>query len=725
MSGGEASDSDEEEEKVVIAQQQEKRTSTGQRRGPGRPRKILMETTEDTTANNKGSESELEIKIGGGVGRRQQILSTESESECAVGSKQSGECVGLDGGASTLTSSNNRRKQYNRKQHNLSPSGDSADGELSDDETGAPGSNGDRTPSSSTKKLHKKSPKKYPFSSSKSRKAKDKGEKLTRRNLRLGSSDEGSNHESGDDDDSDEAAMSRGSRQAAKQATNAISKTISKQSKPIKSDSSESESDDDEDAKNLKLRKRELSHSVSSKEQIKQKVHSSEKVKDTSKSHKTSPFKSSSKHVQRSNSVSENSDVMPQLEPQIQSHLPLKNSVSKDESSKSYKKIKFSKDEKKSQKSIKEFFNNKTTVYDNFSSSQEDEGSTKFEQRLEKVSVRLEKVQKHAIEKSYAANKDFLKSFESFQKKDTKDPTKKAESKTYTPLLIASTLHPKKVIKEEMKKEKKREEERHKTDDDVINRKESKGLKRKEREWEDAKEQAEREEKMKKEKVEKRKKEKEERKRLEREERERMEREKENIRIKEQLLEKKKQREEEKEKVKQKEFEKKTPLPVSSPKKVGSNQPETSNKETVNSKKLVSPEVSSHTKHIEKDNIADKEIKTPKKLRKWPPENESPDPKKNFIKKHQEEQEKLHQGTVQATTAAPTPTPGPVAAAKEAGPKDAVVKENSGPAVAKNANEPSENSLWENLGYNSGDDVSRYSDDHLNKQLIVKPSKYL
>merc|ERR1712152_9325 len=105
-------------------------------------------------------------------------------------------------------------------------------------------------------------------------------------------------------------------------------------------------SDDDEDAKNLKLRKRELCHSVSSKEQIKQKVHSSEKVKDTSKSHKTSPFKSSSKHVERSNSVSENSDVMPQLEPQIQS--PLKNSVSKDESSKSYKKIKFSKDEKKS-----------------------------------------------------------------------------------------------------------------------------------------------------------------------------------------------------------------------------------------------------------------------------------------------------------------------------------------------------------------------------------------
>merc|ERR1712241_83465 len=395
--------------KTDVSDSEEEKKKSGRRSG-GRNRR----------QHDKSGENELEINLGGG---RKQILSTESESECAL----SGECVGLDGGAS-IPSHNRRKYKQSRSSLAIVTSGDSADGELSEEDGGA-GSTGDRTPVSSTKKLHKKSPKKYPFSSSKSRKAKDKGEKLTRRNLRLGSSDEGSNHESGDDDDSDEAAMSRGSRQAAKQATNAISKTISKQSKPIKSDSSESESDDDEDAKNLKLRKRELSHSVPNKEQIKQKVHSSEKVKDTSsKSHKTSPFKSSSKHVQRSNSVSENSDVMPQLEPQIQSHLPPKNSVSKDDSSKSYKKIKFSKDEKKSQKSIKEFFNNKTTVYDNFSSSQEDEGSTKFEQRLEKVSVRLEKVQKHAIEKSYAANKDFLKSFESFQKKDTKDPTKKAES---------------------------------------------------------------------------------------------------------------------------------------------------------------------------------------------------------------------------------------------------------------------------------------------------------
>merc|ERR1712048_1012601 len=123
------------------------------------------------------------------------------------------------------------------------------------------------------------------------------------------------------------------------------------------------------------------------------------------------------------------------------------------ESPKSQRKSKLGKDEKKSQKSIKAFLSEKrTTVYDNFdSASSQEEGTTsKFEQRLEKV-------QKHAIEKSYEANKDFLKTFESFQKKDVslspKEKEKKAaESKSYT--LIASTLHPKKVIKEEMKKEK-------------------------------------------------------------------------------------------------------------------------------------------------------------------------------------------------------------------------------------------------------------------------------
>merc|ERR1711953_232188 len=70
---------------------------------------------------------------------RRQILSTESESECAL----SGECAGLDGGAS-----NNINRRKNRLNRSLiAPSGDSADGELSEDE--ASGQSGDRTTTSS------------------------------------------------------------------------------------------------------------------------------------------------------------------------------------------------------------------------------------------------------------------------------------------------------------------------------------------------------------------------------------------------------------------------------------------------------------------------------------------------------------------------------------------------------------------------------------------------
>merc|ERR1712233_77667 len=112
---------------------------------------------------------------------------------------------------------------------------------------------------------------------------------------------------------------------------------------------------------------------------------------------------------------------------------------------------------------------------------------------------------------------------------------------------------------------------------------------------------------------------------------ERLEKEKENLRVKEQMLI-------EKEKV---EFENKVPLPISSPKKIGKS-PE------LNQKSYQSPENYQNTKSSpEKECSEMNDVKTPKKLRKWPPENESPDPKKNFIKKHQEEQEKLHQETIQ------------------------------------------------------------------------------
>merc|ERR1712062_260534 len=69
----------------------------------------------------------------------------------------------------------------------------------------------------------------------------------------------------------------------------------------------------------------------------------------------------------------------------------------------------------------------------------------------------------HAIEKSYEANKDFLRSFETSKKHD-----KAEDKKSYT--LIASTLHPKKVLKEELKKEKKREEEHRKRSEDKKNK---------------------------------------------------------------------------------------------------------------------------------------------------------------------------------------------------------------------------------------------------------------
>merc|ERR1739838_440126 len=117
------------------------------------------------------------------------------------------------------------------------------------------------------------------------------------------------------------------------------------------------------------------------------------------------------------------------------------------------------KDEKRSQKSIKEFFTKKST-YDNISSasSQEDDTAAKPEPKMEKV-------QKHAIERSFKANEGFLTTFESFQNNDIpkgvkeskspKDKDERREEKTYT--LIASTLHPKKILKEELKKEKRKE----------------------------------------------------------------------------------------------------------------------------------------------------------------------------------------------------------------------------------------------------------------------------
>merc|ERR1719320_1700770 len=211
-------------------------------------------------------------------------------------------------------------------------------------------------------------------------------------------------------------------------------------------------------------------------------------------------------------------------------------------------------------------------------------------------------------------------------------------------------------------------EERKRLEDDQSKLdEENRGQKRKEREWEEEK-QRERDEILRKERHERKKKEREERKRQEREEKERLEKEKENLRVKEQMLiEKRKQKEEEKEKV---EFENKVPLPISSPKKIGKS-PE------INHKSYQSPENCQNTKSSpEKECSEMNEVKTPKKLRKWPPENESPDPKKNFIKKHQEEQEKLH---LESIANSPKPSLGPPTVPATPALAAPITKENQAP----------------------------------------------
>merc|ERR1719220_1227741 len=147
---------------------------------------------------------------------RRQILSIESESECAL----SGECAGLDGGAS-----NNINRRKNRLNRSLvTPSGDSADGELSEDE--ASGQSGDRTATSSTKKLHKKSPKKSHFSSfSRNRKVKDRSEKVTKKSLRIrDTSDENS------EADSDEELLLNRNLSLKKQTSSKMLDTTSSES---------------------------------------------------------------------------------------------------------------------------------------------------------------------------------------------------------------------------------------------------------------------------------------------------------------------------------------------------------------------------------------------------------------------------------------------------------------------------------------------------------------
>merc|ERR1712112_458910 len=84
-------------------------------------------------------------------------------------------------------------------------------------------------------------------------------------------------------------------------------------------------------------------------------------------------------------------------------------------------------------------------------------------------------------ERSYSSSRNYL-AHESFNKQDYHE-VETEDGKSYT--LIASTLHPKKVLKDEMKKEKRKEEERLKFEEEKRKLEEElRGMKRKGREWE-------------------------------------------------------------------------------------------------------------------------------------------------------------------------------------------------------------------------------------------------
>merc|ERR1712203_485382 len=160
-----------------------------------------------------------------------------------------------------------------------------------------------------------------------------------------------------------------------------------------------------------------------------------------------------------------------------------------------------SKDERKNeQKSIKEFFLQKAR--ETSASSMDENGKTAVKE------VKKEKDKTIAIENNFGANKEYLTAFESFVKKEkspksklppsppkektNKDAVDKSKEMKKSFVLLASTLHPKKVVREEMKNEKRKAEEKKKKEEE-----EKRGTKRKEREWEEEK-QREREEQQRK-----------------------------------------------------------------------------------------------------------------------------------------------------------------------------------------------------------------------------------
>jgi len=413
------------------------------------------------------------------------------------------------------------------------------------------------------------------------------------------------------------------------------------------------------------------------------------------------------------------------------------------------------------------------------------------------------------------------------------DGTTRSPDKAFK--LIASTLHPKKVLKEERKKELEREKTKQ-----AMAAKEAANLKRKEREWELSRElekkqqqqqQQQREERerlvrqeqelrkaaaaaeraelerrqqaaaaeerlrqleetRRRERSERRRQEREERKRHEREEKQRLLQEQEKLREKEQLMIEKRKKCSAAATMHQQQTvpfstataaatscsslavsELKTAIPtVASSTSSSSSQSGATTTSTITSPTLKtsnSKEVCSQV-HLEvstdkpaaldppTDNaktatslcsdisptpvittVTEADVKTPKKLRRWPTENESPDPKKNFIKKHQEQLEE--QARLSSQEASPpkeidlaNSTSGEKTQKLETSATDNKERRKSvsGPMAEGNVSsdvkgeekQQQESSLWENLGYNSGDDVVKFGDDQLNKNPALKPT---
>lgn len=681
-----------------------------------------------------------------------------------------GNSKGLVGGASVT--SKHRRKKLSRanksschREVKRESDGGSADGEQSDDSDVDSPTIGDAKYLKSSAKVSQnrsrssflKSPK-----MSDQRKARRKSRKI----------------ESSEDSDKsmdDSEPFHRGGRKAAKNASSAISKTISKQQKRSDCDEtskSDSESENErnilkhqrkkESTKHTSIRDRDLKDKSKFKRNILlESDESQDENKPPEKSVQSSKKKEERlraevKKISVSNPVisEDNSDHMPELEPQVQVTIPKSKEKPIYPSEKKDKKS-----EKIKQKSLKDYMKKDRTEH-------RKSESLKKESKTGEKSV-IDKGQRHAIEKNFGINQGYLTAFESFiqldntteesmpekiispvkqndkldklmQIMDKKSPEQKSKNllcgrgtgktESNNVLLTPSSLHPKNALKAEKRKEIERErleKQKHKKglfdshlDTKTGNRKDRERELNKEKERIEEKEKTndrlekeklrieterieaeklkELEDIKRKERLERKKLEREERKRQEKEMKEKLEKEKEKLKENELMMMEKRKKIQENRLAEQSRQEKLSiALPSTTPEhsKLSDGSPPS---------KPVETPCSDDSKPRLSD--AETDVKTPKKLKRWLPENESPDPKKNFIKKHQEQLEEQARLSSQEVSS------------NREGSKDSAKKRNIGPNI-----EEKHDSMWENLGYNSGDDVVKFSDEQLNKNPPLKP----